>query len=62
MRLMASLSGLFWCIREAPGLAKSEAEFRFIETLTFSAAPDIIRDLMTNGSKLRMPVTTLPRE
>ncbi|RKG94007.1 hypothetical protein D7V97_39530 [Corallococcus sp. CA053C] len=39
---MASLSELFWRIPEASGPARSEAEYRFIETLTFSATKDII--------------------
>ncbi|ATB33543.1 hypothetical protein [Melittangium boletus] len=39
---MASLSELFSLIPDTPGPARSEAEYRFIESLTFSSSKDIV--------------------
>jgi hypothetical protein len=39
---MVSLSELFSRIPDAPGPARSEAEHRFVEALTFSSSKDIV--------------------
>lgn len=43
--MATSLSELFSRIPNTPGLARSEAEYRFIETLTFSSSRDIVEFL-----------------
>jgi hypothetical protein len=42
---MARLSELFSRIPNAPGLARSEAEYRLVEALTFSSSKEIVEFL-----------------
>jgi hypothetical protein len=55
---MASLIELFDSIPEEPGLSRSEAEYRFVEELTFSSPAAILEFLETVLSRdvLSLPV------